>query len=600
MAATLEPKLVGRIDGNFFVPAYQRGYRWGEDEVGRLLDDIHASTGTYYLQPIVVKAMPDGRWELIDGQQRLTTLYLIFQFMLREGLQATAANYSLEYATRAGSQEYLESLDEILKDTNIDYFHMHAAYRCIAEWFEGHGTGRQYEANKFYNKLFEDVQVIWYEAPGHLDSSELFRRLNVGRIPLTDAELVKALLLSRSGKHSGARPSGDSWQSDNAEQTAAQWDAFERDLRDPDVWSFVTGRAREESTHISLLLDTLAGGPRGRERPRFHTFETLRERIEDSPHDFWRDVEHLHSLVIGWYEDRDLYHKVGYLVATGDTFTDLVDLTRDLTKSSIHATLDARIAQRLNLTRTQLGELEYKNDYDKVKCTAVLLLMNVETLRRRRHSSERYSFHAHASGAWSLEHIHAQNAEKLNRAEQWAEWLRVHRDALDVLPDLDDADRAEIIARIDDALAGTVKETAFDELEPVIIHLFSPAVAAETEADNLHTLSNLALLMGRDNSALNNSVFEVKRRRILELDKQGSYIPVCTRNVFLKYYTDSDSQQLHFWGPGDRTAYFDALLDAVGPYLTADPDDMARLEETAEHDDAAQLAEAELEPEAAA
>src|SRR3954447_6391519 len=72
--AVLTPRKVGDLEGTFFVPDYQRGYRWGDDEVRRLLDDIkEAGTAEYSLQPVVVKPMDDGRWELVDGQQRLTT-----------------------------------------------------------------------------------------------------------------------------------------------------------------------------------------------------------------------------------------------------------------------------------------------------------------------------------------------------------------------------------------------------------------------------------------------------------------------------------------------------------------------------------------------
>ena len=71
--ALLEPRLVGDITGSFLVRDYQRGYRWGADEVRRLLDDIRdAGSHDYYLQPVVVKKLGDGQWELVDGQQRLT------------------------------------------------------------------------------------------------------------------------------------------------------------------------------------------------------------------------------------------------------------------------------------------------------------------------------------------------------------------------------------------------------------------------------------------------------------------------------------------------------------------------------------------------
>ncbi len=81
--------------------------------------------------------------------------------------------------------------------------------------------------------------------------------------------------------------------------------------------------------------------------------------------------------------------------------------------------------------------------YTSRKTSDVLLLMNVETIRTMQDSSERYSFQAHAAGGWSLEHIHAQNAEPLNTAEQWRAWLEFHQAALDGLPGLDDDRRGE-------------------------------------------------------------------------------------------------------------------------------------------------------------
>ena len=77
---TLETRLVKDIKGTFVVPSYQRGYRWGRDEVTRLLDDIYENLGkNYCLQPVVVARRGDGSYELIDGQQRLTTLMLLLR-----------------------------------------------------------------------------------------------------------------------------------------------------------------------------------------------------------------------------------------------------------------------------------------------------------------------------------------------------------------------------------------------------------------------------------------------------------------------------------------------------------------------------------------
>lgn len=77
----LETKFVADISGSFYIPSYQRGYRWSETEVVRLLDDIYQNgKKNYCLQPVVVRKKED-QYELIDGQQRLTTLYLIYKYI---------------------------------------------------------------------------------------------------------------------------------------------------------------------------------------------------------------------------------------------------------------------------------------------------------------------------------------------------------------------------------------------------------------------------------------------------------------------------------------------------------------------------------------
>ncbi len=120
--AHLELKLVGAIEGRFRVARYQRGYRWGELEVNRLLNDIWENgEKNYSLQPVVVKREGESAWELVDGQQRLTTLFLIFAFMQRAGLKNVGPQYSISYDTKPKSQDYLQVLDSAQADSNIDF-----------------------------------------------------------------------------------------------------------------------------------------------------------------------------------------------------------------------------------------------------------------------------------------------------------------------------------------------------------------------------------------------------------------------------------------------------------------------------------------------
>ena len=572
--ALLELKLIGDLSGSFRVPRYQRGYRWGKLEVERLLNDIWENGDKdYSLQPIVVKRDAEDMWELVDGQQRLTTLYLIFNYMHRAGLKNVGPQYSLTYDTRPKSREYLHAPDHSLANNNIDFFHLHSAYSFIEAWFAHKGPTplkHQEVADDVFRYLCKRVRVIWYEAPIALDSTTLFTRLNVGRIPLTDAELFKALLLSRSRGGAGT--------SDRAYEVAAQWDSIERDLHHPDVWGFVADDESTASpTRITLLLDTIAGGPRGRKRPRFHTFDVLREKVEkSSPKDVWNEVVDLHALVLGWFESRDLYHKIGYLVAVGQPFSDLVALAAGRAKSVFEAALDERIRYTLDLTPSGVTALSYEKDTHKERCVRLLLLMNVETVRRVAHSTERYSFRLHRLEDWSLEHIHAQHAEVLTKAEQWKEWLRLHREALLELPTIDEAQRSVLLGSVDKVLdriadGGEQLRQAFGDVARDVTAAFTSSdVSTAATTHSVHSVTNLALLTSGANSALNNAVFEVKRRRIIDLDRKGAYVPVCTRQVFLKYYTDADAHQVHFWSMQDREAYLKAILSpegGVGFYL---------------------------------
>jgi hypothetical protein len=138
---------------------------------------------------------------------------------------------------------------------------------------------------------------------------------------------------------------------------------------------------------------------------------------------------------------------------------------------------------------------------------------------------------------------------------------------LSAVPTDNEAERDMLIVDIDGTLATSPPpENKFRELEERVVRGLS--AYGETE-DEMHSISNLALLASGDNSALSNSVFEVKRQEIIRRDKAGAYIPACTRDAFLKYYTDAHAQQTHFWGTKDREGYLTEMLRLLDPYLSA-------------------------------
>ena len=103
----------------------------------------------------------------------------------------------------------------------------------------------------------------------------------------------------------------------------------------------------------------------------------------------------------------------------------------------------------------------------------------------------------------------------------------------------------------------------FEEIREKVVQ----ALSVKGNVEYLHSISNLALLNTYDNAVLSNSTFDVKRNLIIEMDKKGQYIPFCTKMVFLKYYTPSKENQLHFWGEQDRRAYIEAINSVLEEYL---------------------------------
>ena len=175
----LDTKLVGDIKGTFLVPSYQRGYRWGKDEVLRLLEDIYQNgKKNYCLQSVVVRNSGDA-YELIDGQQRLTTLYLIYKYVCSVNPFFPEPAFKLVYETREKSEVFLQNIDLNLREDNIDFWFIANAYELIQKWFE---KDLQIRVMKTFEYLKEDVKIIWYEVGEDEDAISLFTRLNIGKI----------------------------------------------------------------------------------------------------------------------------------------------------------------------------------------------------------------------------------------------------------------------------------------------------------------------------------------------------------------------------------------------------------------------------------
>ena len=555
----LDTILIGDIKGDFVIPSFQRGYRWDE-EVTRLLDDIYnnasayAVGGKYCLQPIVIRR--DGEfYTIVDGQQRLTTIFLLYQCLHKASNGFLGGpKFSIRYETRAKSEQFLKAIDFALVEDNIDFWFMANAYRRIEEWFHQKGD-KPVVLTNMDKYLAESVAVIWYEVGAEEDIYKLFIRLNIGKIPLTNAELVKAMFLSRNanGNITSARQ----------EEISLRWDTIERDLHDDPFWFFLANRTEDSTqTRIDLILDLIAHKPQN-SRENYYTFFAFAKMGETrNPGEIWEEISHTYLILKDWYEDDVLYHRIGYLIAVGEKrLSEIYALSLVATKSEFIALLDAEIKKSLKIGK-EYRDLDYENDYDRNAMQKILLLFNIMSLDKQeglRFPFDR--FKALKKGVhWSLEHIHAQHAEGMKMEAEWREWLTAHKKAIETVSNED----TSLLGEIDQALNQTrISGTRFSELQEKIFRELSAGGEM-----NLDGIGNLALLDTGNNAALSNSVFAVKRNHIIEMDKDGEFIPPCTKKAFLKYYSMSAGTQLHFWGKADADAYLKEMDNILRPYLS--------------------------------
>ena len=567
----------------FYIPAYQRGYRWSAIQVKELLDDIWEfsekddnKASFYCLQPVVV-VQGDGYWEVVDGQQRLTTLYVILRFLEKTHLRRKLIEaynkslFSLEYETRKDSEQFLENIQEISSDTNIDFNHITKAYKEVERWF----SDRDYnDINAFLGTLLgkpgdsHSVQVIWYDLTDECRENDyaidVFSRINIGKIPLTNAELVKALFLQRGHFHH-----------ENASlkqiQIATEWDAIEKNLQEPSFWYFIYKPQvfQTYDSRIEYIFDLMKNKPPGAER--FFTFHEFNVAFNASKEasgkvdidSLWKEVKDYFLTFDEWYRDRELYHLIGFLVDCGHSVNTLKAKSDQLdsTKTDFKAYLKKKIHNEVNC---QLDELSYG---DK-KLRKVLLLFNIQTLLSTKEADVRFPFDRYKMENWDIEHIRSQTDSEIVGAsrQEWAEdILEYFADTRDhtTVAKGDGADNiGEFVRNLSELLsAGTIDDASFKGLyDKIALHF------KEDKESELDGVGNLALLDAVTNRSYKNAMFPIKRRRIIQNDMSGIFVPICTKNVFLKYYSKKLGEVM-YWNDTDAENYLSAIKQVLKEYL---------------------------------
>ena len=563
-------------DFHFLVKDYQRGYKWTREEVEQLLNDIYEfepqnENEFYCLQPIVIKEEKVSKEkELIDGQQRCTTIYLILKYLGKD-------TFELNYQTREKSAEFIKEIDSLAiagewKDwvdahpdkDNVDNYHFFEAYQTIQDWFAEESEESR-DKKRFLDKLLNKTQVIWYEVEGNIDSIELFTRINSHKIPLTEAELIKAFFLINLKK--GTKQSEVLQLQQN--EIAQQWDTIENELQNKNFWYFISQTAPGATRIDKLLsLSTIFKDPdKIGEHALFFAFE---KDFKDSQKEAsqwvtnrWGEIKHIFQTFKEWYHDFELYHLIGLLIHLGEDIDDILSIKEESTsKKDFKNHIKEKICKKIE----EIGNIrEVSYSENKYKAKRILLIFNIISILNSKDEINRFPFYQYQSISWDIEHIHAK-ADNINEQKKWLEefknWLlqsgneeliKKYSDRIEeVLAVEKNNNREEDLKEEEDKMR-TLIEDIYDDFSNT---------KEEGEAFDIDNLSNLALLDSSTNRGYGKAPFPQKRTTIIKRDEEGVFIPLCTRNVFLKYYSPHTNSLL-FWSATDRKNYLDKIEETL-------------------------------------
>lgn len=561
---------------SFFVPTYQRGYRWTETQVKELLEDLYDFVSTkkdendyYCLQPIIVKKKEDC-WELVDGQQRLTALWLISALYYcsnkEDVINIERETYNLVYEQKDEftalfniieamlDNNSLKSLVEKLepyKEKCIDGRKLIESIEYISRFSRNNKTAKGVLA-KIFDSI-NSVRIIWYVLDENENSIQTFTNINANKIELTNAELIKAVLLNAVD---------DELKMQNK---ALQWEKIEKGLNDNDFWSYmITKNRKNYNTRIDYLFEifcdkhNLLKQVDGKEKDRYAIFRAISEfLVGKDVDDVWKEIQDIYDTLRDWYNDYFLYHTIGLLliidkgndaVIINELYNEYSKVDKKTFKNHIlNRIKELYVSDKKVTPFSKFDEEQIKADLEELtiqeseKVRSVLLLYNIALLVNANNTYERFPFELFKNGTWDIEHINPQTPKDAT-AEEKKNWLQSY---MQIIKD------REILDNIEKCIQDNYENFA----------VVSDMVSQKLDIVDNDSISNLVLLHASINRGYKNDCFSEKRKKIIEVERTKSndekYIPIGTKWVFLKGY--DKASQLVVWAADDMKEYVEDI-----------------------------------------
>lgn len=482
-------KLLKEIVGfSYVIGSYQRGYRWDEVNVRELLEDIFENKliedylflksdfmdeneviaeltknirdTQYCLQPLVLKKNGES-YSVIDGQQRLTTLYIILKALCSVSDKKFPVKFSIEYRSRNKSKEFLQNLSDVSESSNIDAAYILQAYKCAKKWFIERNKSFialldenfvECDENKLvsayatylYRILLEKTKFIWDEidessADMNKKEQKIFADRNTGRLELTDSELIKSLFMNPEyyGK-------GSVNIKDRQTLIAEIWDIYENELHNDELWKFlpINNEIREEYSLLTrmdaiFLLLTKKNKIERNPYEENSLFKAVKHWIDEGMSaikvcDSKYDEVASRVMISSWQEVCDLFDGMKELYSSNEIYNllslyKMIEEDSDKILDKYLEVLGAAKNKRIDLVKKAICEVLFgrgiavtvkKVRFPERDLIRKLLVAHNVAITNSSNPINRFGFHFFdkIKGKWDIEHIYSTNEGYIAKA----------------------------------------------------------------------------------------------------------------------------------------------------------------------------------------
>ncbi|MFN8274774.1 MAG: DUF262 domain-containing protein [Flavobacteriaceae bacterium] len=542
----------------YSIPHYQRGYKWEPKNVEKLLDDIdnfeHANDKFYCLQNITI-VEKNNFFNVIDGQQRLTTLTLLLSFLKKKELVYNKVRFP-ENSIRKETNKFL---NEIVTNASVEFpqnsweafseknphfdhqdiYHIYNVCEAIENWFvEKERLEITFDRDVFTDKLLKSVKVIVNKIEGATNEEKVFGNLNSKRVPLDGADLIRAILITRVANEEGKRESDIKnivrvnerrvkigWELDQINNWWSQNEVknyFSKLVKIQSEEIGVGNKLFDEFRYPINYLYLLFAEKKGEKKL---TLELIEKNNNDAL-GLYKEIFKLHSTLQDWFQDREIYHFVAYLFNHKRTIQ-FNSLWKTWGESATRDEFKQKLKQQMLELLLVEGELIDFSDTtinwyhdNPEKLVEVLVLMDViYSLKENQNFLPHFAFTKKSN---DIEHIFPQNPKEVSKQKEYIDFLNKTQVTKDKQFDLKDFDSK----KDDEKYQENVKSF----------------IDKQTGAFKINSIGNLVLLYSSLNKSISNSKYADKRSKIVSYYHSGNFIQPHTFSVFVRNFNSDDNK----------------------------------------------------------